>query len=178
VLMAPPSTQGLPVYERDDDLQPTETVLTSRAELATDPVSVAPVLRAIERQDADLAKEVWERAVFVHGPPDEARFDAYAEETLKQRNLLDVDYALVQFNISREADAVGPGTGEVDHIDAETLVVRGEDDLVVTREMSRRVADEIEHARFVELGTCGHAPTVDAPEELLDRVEQFLGGPA
>jgi pimeloyl-ACP methyl ester carboxylesterase len=174
VLMSPPSTQGLPVYEKDENMQPTDTVLTTREELAEDPVSVAPVLAALDQQDAATMKEVWSQAIFVNGTPDEDRFDAYIEETLKQRCLLDIDYALVHFNISEEDNGIEPGTGDVTNIDAPTLVVRGEDDLVVSREMSEDVTERIADARYVELEGCGHAPTVDDPERLLGDVESFL----
>jgi pimeloyl-ACP methyl ester carboxylesterase len=174
VLMAPPGTQGLPVYEKDENMQPTDTVLTTREELAEDPVSVAPVLAALEQGDAGTMKEIWTQAIFVNGPPEEDRFDAYIAETLKQRCLLDIDYALVHFNISEEDNGIEPGTGEVTEIDAPTLVLRGEDDLVVSREMAERVTREIEDARYVELEGCGHAPTVDDPERLLADVESFL----
>ncbi|WP_302080428.1 alpha/beta fold hydrolase [Salinibaculum rarum] len=174
VLMAPPSTQGLPVFEKDENLQPTETVLTSREELANDPVSVAPVLSALETSDAETMKEIWSQAIFVNEVPDQDRFDRYIEETLQQRCLLDIDYALVHFNISTEDNGIEPGTGEVTNIDSPTLVLRGEDDLVVSREMSERVTRDIEDARYVELEGCGHAPTVDDPERLLSDVEAFL----
>jgi pimeloyl-ACP methyl ester carboxylesterase len=174
VLMASPSTQGLPVYAKDENLQPTDTVLTTREELAQDPVSVAPILQAIETQDAEMMKDIWTQAIFVNDVPEEERFDRYVHATLKQRNLLDIDYALVHFNISPEDNGIEPGTGEVGNIDAPTLVVRGEDDLVVTREMSERVTAEISDARYVELDDCGHAPTVDDPDSLLSEVEGFL----
>ena len=80
-------------------------------------------------------------------------------------------------SLSSEDTEVGPGTGEIEDVDAKTLVIRGEDDLVVTRELSRRVTREIDDARLVELAECGHAPTVDAPEELLDAVEPFIDVP-
>jgi len=174
VLLAPPSTQGLPVYEKDENLQPTERVLTTREELAQDPVSVAPVLQALEEQDAETMKNIWTQAIFVNDVPEEERFDRYIEATLKQRNLLDIDYALVHFNISHEDNGIEPGTDEVANIDAPTLVLRGEDDLVVTREMSERVTDEIADARYVELPDCGHAPAVDDADRLLADVESFL----
>ncbi|MEF8785492.1 MAG: alpha/beta hydrolase [Haloarculaceae archaeon] len=174
VLMAPPSTQGLPVFEKDENLQPTETVLTTREALAEDPVSVAPALAALEAGDAETMKEIWSQAIFVNGTPEADRFDRYIEETLKQRCLLDMDYALVHFNISTEDNGIEPGTGKVTDIDAPTLVLRGEDDLVVSREMSERVTREIDDARYVELEGCGHAPVVDDPERLLSDVEAFL----
>ncbi|MEF8872035.1 MAG: alpha/beta hydrolase [Haloarculaceae archaeon] len=174
VLMAPPSTQGLPVFEKDENLQPTETVLTTREALAEDPVSVGPALAALEAGDAETMKEIWSQAIFVNGTPEADRFDRYIEETLKQRCLLDMDYALVHFNISTEDNGIEPGTGKVTDIDAPTLVLRGEDDLVVSREMSERVTREIDDARYVELEGCGHAPVVDDPERLLSDVEAFL----
>ena len=174
VLMSPPGTQGLPVYEKDENMQPTDTVLTTREELAEDPVSVAPVLAALDGQDAETMKEIWSQAIFVNGTPDDDRFDAYIAETLKQRCLLDIDYALVHFNISEEDNGIEPGTGEVTNIEAPTLVLRGEDDLVVSREMSEAVTEEIADARYVELEGCGHAPAVDDPERLLGDVESFL----
>lgn len=79
------------------------------------------MLRALETGDETLIKQIWERAIFVHGPSEAERFDAYAAESLKQHNPLDVTYALVHFNISHEHAGLGPGTGEVDHIDAKTL---------------------------------------------------------
>lgn len=174
VLLASPSTQGLPVYEKDENLQPTEKILETREELAKDPVSVAPVLDALESQNATAMKEIWKQAIFVNGVPEPQRFDRYIEAPLKQRNLLDMDYALVHFNISHEHNGVAPGSGEVEAIDAPTLVLRGADDLVVTRQMSQRVVEEIADARYVELEDCGHAAMVDDPDRLLEEVESFL----
>ena len=174
VLMSPPGTQGLPVYRKDENLQPTDEVLTTREELAEDPVAVAPALAALEAGDAETMKEIWRQAIFVHGPPAEERFDAYIAETLKQRNLLDADYALVHFNISTADNSIEPGTGEVEQITAPTLVLRGEDDLVVTRAMSEQVTAEIDDARFVPLEGCGHDPMVDDIDGVLAEVEPFL----
>jgi pimeloyl-ACP methyl ester carboxylesterase len=176
VLLSPPSTQGLPVYRKDANLQPTDEILTTRAELAEDPVSVAPVLAAIEANDAAAMTEVWRGAIFVNAEPDAERFDRYMAESLKERCLLDIDYALVHFNISHEHNGVEPGTGDVDAIEAPTLVLRGEDDLVVTQELVDRVVDDIDGASFVPLDGCGHAPAVDDREQLLDAVEPFLLG--
>lgn len=174
VLLSPPSTQGLPIYQKDENLEPTETVLTTREELATDPVSVAPVMQAIQQRDKETIKELWQQAIFGSETPPEERFDAYAQGTLKQRNLLDANYALVHFNISEADNGIEPGTGEVTDIDAKTLVLRGEDDLVVTRAMSERVVDDITHARFVELTDCGHAAMIEDLDQVRATVEPFL----
>lgn len=174
VLMSPPSTQGLSVYRKDENVQPTDEVLTTREELAEDPVSVAPVLAALEEGDAAAMKQIWEQAIFVNETPGEERFDAYMQESIKERCLLDIDYALVHFNISTEDNGIEPGTGEVEHIEAPTLVCRGEDDLVVSQDLVDRVVADIDDAEFVLLEGCGHAPPVDDLEQLLGAVEPFL----
>lgn len=176
VLMAPPGTQGLPFYEKDDDLQPTDTVLTTREELAQDPVAVRPGMEATENNDYEAMREIWEKSIFYGDGPDEERFDAYVREALKQRHYLDICYALVHFNISTDHNGIEPGTGEVEDITAPTLVLRGDHDYVVTREMSEEVAADIEDARFVELIDSGHGPTIDAPEQLFGEVVPFLAG--
>ena len=174
VLLAPPSSQGLPVYRKDDAGEPTDEVLTTREELEADPVSVAPVLDALERNDAEAMRQTWERAIYIHDRPEPARFEAYVQESLKTRCYLDVAYALVHFNISREANGIEPGTGEVDRIEAPTLVLRGEDDEVVPEKLVRRAATDIGTAEYVELENCGHAPMIDDLDGLLGRVEPFL----
>jgi pimeloyl-ACP methyl ester carboxylesterase len=178
VLLAPPSTQGLPVYRKDDSGQPTDEVLTTREELAEDPVSVAPALRAIETEDARAMRQLWATAIYVHEQPADARFEAYVAESLKERCLLDVDYALVHFNISRADNGIEPGTGEVDRIAAPTLVVRGEDDAIVPEPLVRQAVADIESAEYVELSRCGHVPMVDDLDGLLARIEPFLAGEA
>ena len=176
VLLAPCSTRGYPMYEKDEVGNPTQTMLTTREEIERDPVQVAPVLQAHEQRDGATMRAIWNQLIYVNDRPEPERYEAYVEDMFTQRNLVDVDYALVHFNISSEHNGVTDGSGLAGDIEADTLVLRGEDDLVITETMLEETLTDLgETATFVELEGCGHSPLVDDREQLLAEVESFLG---
>ena len=175
VLLAPCSTRGYPMYQKDELGNPTETLLTSREEIERDPIQVVPVLQAHEQRDGATMKAIWDQLIYVNDRPAPERYDAYVDDMFTQRNLVDVDYALVHFNISSEHNGVADGTGLADDIETDTLVLRGEDDLVITEQMLEETLTDLgENATFVELEGCGHSPLIDDLEQLLIEIEWFL----
>lgn len=61
-------------------------------------------------------------------------------------------------------------------IDVPTLVLHREDDRIVLARQGRYLAEQIAGSRFVGLPGRDHIAWTDAPEELLDEVEEFLTG--
>ncbi|PSQ17223.1 alpha/beta hydrolase [Halobacteriales archaeon QS_8_69_26] len=175
-LISPVSTRGYPIYEKDEAGQPIPGEhLTTREEIAADPVQVAPVVQAQENEDAETMKAIWNELIYVNGPPDPEKYDEYVEDMFTQRNLVDVDYALVHFNVSGEHNGVEPDTGQASEIEAPTLVLRGEDDLVITEEMvEETMADLGDVGEFVELPDCGHSPLVDDLDRLVTEIEDHF----
>lgn len=177
VLLAPCSTRGYPIYRKDGDGNLTDEVLTDREEIATDPIQVAPVLEAYENEDAETMKTIWNQLIYVNNQPEPDHYDEYVEDMFTQRNLVDVDYALVHFNISDEHNGISEGSGLVNDITADTLVLRGENDLVISEPMVEETLEDLgDNATFVELDGCGHSPLIDDCEQLLYEVESFLNG--
>lgn len=175
VLMAPVSTRGYPIYRKDDNGTPTDELLTTREEIAADPVQVAPIVEAQETEDGETMRTVWEQLIYTHNQPASERYDEYVADMCTQRNLADVDYALAQFNISTEHNGVTEGTDAAAEIDVPTLVLRGERDLVITEEMAEQtVADIGANAELVVLDDYGHSPLIDDLDQLLNEVTAFI----
>ncbi len=175
VLMAPVSTRGYPIYRKDENGNPTDKLLTTREEIAADPVQVAPIAEAQQTNDGAMMRAIWDQLIYTHNQPEPDRYDEYVEDMLTQRNLADVDYALAQFNISTEHNGVTEGTGAAAEIDVPTLVLRGERDLVITEEMvEQTVADIGSNADLVVLDDCGHSPLIDDLNQLLNEVTTFI----
>lgn len=176
VLMAPVSTRGYPIYKKDENGTPTDELLTKREEIAADPVQVAPIAEAQETNDGETLRAVWDQLIYTHNQPAPDRYDEYVEDMLTQRNLADVDYALVQLNISDEHNGVTEGTREANDIDVPTLVLRGDRDLVITETMVEETVTDIEsNAKLLVLDDCGHSPLIDDLDQLLDEVTTFIG---
>jgi pimeloyl-ACP methyl ester carboxylesterase len=177
-LVSPASTRGYPIYRKDETGQPIEgDVLTTREEIAEDPVQVVPILQAQETENAEMMKAVWNELIYVNDKPDPEKYEEYVDDWWTQRNLVDVDYALVHFNISDEHNGITEGTGQVAQVEAPTLVLRGEDDLVITEEMiNETVADLGDVAEKVTLPGCGHSPLVDDLDLLVSKIEAHFEG--
>lgn len=177
VLLAPASTRGYPIYRKDEQGQPTDERLTTKEEIAADPVQVAPVRRAQQTGDTETLRGIWDALIYTHDEPDPERYERYLEDMCTQRNLVDVDYALVHFNLSEEHNGVTDGNGKAGRIDAPTLVLRGDRDQVITEEMAEQVVADIgENAELVVLADCGHSPFVDDLDGLIETVTSFLEG--
>jgi len=172
LLMAPPSTRGLPVYEKEaETLHPTGRRLRTRDEIAVDPIVQAQI-----RGDRETMRAVWRQSVFTNDVPSPERFEAYLDATFKQRNVVAVDHAMIHFNISETASLVAPGSGDAADITQPTLVVRGADDAVIDRAHVEELREDVPHARYREFENCGHAPTIDCPDELVAVAEGFFEG--
>lgn len=171
VLIDPVSTRGWPVYALDENGEPTDELLTTREELAEN-----PLVQVHESGDPDALKEaMWETFVYTHNAPEDDRYEEYIADSFTQRNLVDVFYGLVNFNISDEPTEASAGTGQATEIAAPTLVLRGDRDLVITEEMARTTVEDIgDNAELVVLTDCGHSPFIDDLDQLLDEVTGFL----
>lgn len=171
VLIAPVGTRGCPVYALDEHGEPTDQLLTTREELAE-----RPLVQILESGDRDAMREnLWERFVYTHNKPDPERYEEYIEDSFTQRNLVDVDYALVHFNISDESTETAEGTGEVARIEAPTLILLGDRDSDLGEELAQTtVADIGNNADLVVLSDCGHSPFIDDLDQFLNEVTDFL----
>lgn len=177
VLVESVSYKGFPIYRKNEKGEPIfGSFYSSKEELAADPVQVAPVVEAYKTGNSDLLKYLWDQMIYVASKPDPEEFEKNIETTMKQRNLVDLDWALATFNISHAYNGVSEGNGLVDQIKCPVLAFWGDQDLVVTREMAEETVKAIgENARLVILEGCGHSPFTDKPEEMLDEIIKFMG---
>ncbi|MCF6092803.1 alpha/beta hydrolase [Microaerobacter geothermalis] len=176
ILLASASTRGYPFYRSDKNGMPLlDQRLNTKEDIAADQARTIPILTAYENRDKNFLKALWNAVIYTRHQPDEARYDAYLEDMLTQRNLVDVYYALNSFNISNQHNGLVEGTGDVANIQVPTLVLWGRNDLVVTEQMTLEIMEDMgPNARLVYLEGCGHSPLVDDLDQLLNEVTNFL----
>lgn len=175
ILLASVSTRGYPFYEDGG------SGLPDRCRRIASYAGIEALERnrliaaAIARGDRVFLKRLYEAVIYDKNRPEEARYEAYLDDMLTQRNLMDVYHALNTFNVSMFDHEAAAGSGAVRRIAAPTLVLRGDRDMVISEAMAAEtLADLGEIARFVPLKDCGHSPLVDDPAQLLRAVEAFL----
>lgn len=176
ILVESVGIKGYPMSQKDAQGQPIiGEFLKTKEEIAVDSVQVLPILNAYKDRNKEFIKFVWDSSIYTFNKPTEERYEEYLDEILKQRNLVDIDFSLVHFNISHEHNGVVEGTGEVDKIKAPTLVIQGKDDLIVPMDMGVGIAEGIgENARLELLDNGSHAPMVDDLDRFMNLILSFM----
>ena len=167
--------KGYPLYQKDEKFQTTGKPYENKEAMATDPMQVGPVLRIFETGDAAMMTAIWDATIYTVNKPTREQNDLWMAETLKQRNLVDLDWALANLNMSDESTPYGPGDGSIHNITCPVALTMGEKDIVVPDYM---VMDNFNAlgalATLLPYENCGHSPMVDCPDRLAQDVLNFF----
>lgn len=167
---------GYPLAKKDAAGQAIPgTVYESKEAMAADPVQVAPAVAAMDNKDFTFMSWLWDVAIYTSKKPEPEMNIFYINETLKQKNLIDIDWSLAHFNMSHKHNGYLEGNGLIDRIEIPVLSFWGDKDIVVMGEDVKATVEAIgDNAEFVLLGDCGHSPLVDCPDLLSQRIFEFV----
>lgn len=175
VLIESASYRGYPIFKKDENFQPIiGEYYKSREEMAKDMVQVLPVKTALENNDYETIKNIWEAVIYTQNVPDIDEYNLYINETMKQRNLVDVDYALTTFNMSNFSNGLNNGDGSITKVTEPVLSIWGDQDKVVLEYMVDETVEALKNATKVVLHDSGHSPLTDKPDELAAHIRNFL----
>lgn len=160
---------GYPMFKKDEAFQPILTErLTSKAEIAADPVQVLPVLDIYQTKNIEAMRQIWNAAIYVNEKPEIEEYNIYLNEIIKQVNLVDIDYSLVHFNITHQSNGVAEGSGHIDGIHCPIVIIHGEKDLVVPVSEAKEAANIFgNQASMHIMENAGHAIVTDEMEKLI-----------
>ncbi len=167
--------KGYPLYQKDESFQSTGKPYANKEAMAADPMQVGPVLRIFATQDAAMMTAIWDATIYTVNKPSREENEAWMAETLKQRNLMDLDWALANMNMSHEATPYGPGDGSIQQITCPVALTMGEQDIVVPSYMVMDNFNALgDLATLLPYENCGHSPMVDCPDRLAKDVLSFF----
>ncbi|MGI6377871.1 alpha/beta hydrolase [bacterium] len=170
------SYRGYPVYKKDANGQVLlGQVYKSKEEMALDPVQVLPVQTAIEAKNYELMENVWNFAIYSAGRgPSPEDGHIYLTETLKQRCLIDVDWALANFNMSDKHNGYNPGNGLAAKVTCPIVSYWGEKDITVPSYMALENKEGFKQLEFVVIKDSGHSPIIDQTDFLAQSFKEHL----
>ncbi|HDR8180971.1 TPA: alpha/beta hydrolase [Bacillus thuringiensis] len=175
ILVESVGMKGYPIFKKDINGQPiVSSLVKTKEEIAQDPVQIAPVLDAIKNMNKLYYRTVWNLLIYTHNQPEPDRYEKYLDDMLTQRNFVDVNYALITFNISDEHNGVVEGNKQIHHIKAPTLVIQGDRDYVVPQVVGEELAKHLPNAELKVLEDCGHSPFIDCLDVFIKHVEDWL----
>lgn len=170
-LVASAGVSGYHSYKIEPD--GSKTLLNSKKKMYNDKNKRA-LIKALNNKDKDYYKRLWDKGIYNINKPDEEIYNNHLEESMRQKNLIDVYYSLSKFNISDYYNGLSMGTEEMNNLNVPTMIIQGKDDLLVTVDEAKELKEAIgENAELVLLEQCGHSPMVDAPEILAKVIMEF-----
>ena len=166
--------KGYPLYKKEN-YQSTGKPYANKEEMATDPMQVAPVLSIFAKGDAAMMTSIWDATIYTVNKPTSEQNELWMSETLKQRNLVDLDWALATLNMSDEYTPYGKGDGSIKSIKCPVALTMAEKDVVVPDYMVLDNYNALgDLATLLPYENCGHSPMVDCPDRLAKDVVEFF----
>lgn len=168
---------GYPIFKKDEMGKPILTeLLRTKEEVAADPVQVVPALGAFATNNRELMRMIWNATIYHLNQPPAEDYEEYLTATMKQRNLVDVDYALMTFNISHRNNGYSEGNRRMDLIQCPVYILQGEKDLVVPTTWAEQMkADFGDKAQYITFVKAGHSVITDDPELFFSTLKGMLG---
>jgi len=166
---------GYPMFRKDANGQPIlEELIRTKEEIEADPVQVAPVLAAYAANNRELLRAIWNAAIYDRVQPSPEDYEAYLTAIMQQRNLVDVDYSLLTFNMTDAPTGSAPGSGRLGRIQCPVVIIHGKRDLVVPYAWAEAARDAIPGSTLVTLENTGHSPLTDDPALFFATLDKAL----
>ncbi|UUI03528.1 alpha/beta hydrolase [Oceanobacillus jeddahense] len=170
LLLSSMSTRGYPAFNTDRER------IHFREQLIEDP-GLNRMLDAQRTNNQAFFRAAMDQVLYSVNQPNEERYRKYLTSATQQRNIIDAAYAANRFNISTVSNGVIDGTGEVSNIQAPILVIWGENDLIVSEEMTMEIMEDLKEAgidfHYAPI-SAGHALLIDNLEAVLQETYRFL----
>lgn len=166
--------KGYPVYKKEN-FKSTGEAYESKEQMASDPVQVAPVVAMLEKGDSVTMTALWDMTIYNVNKPTKEESERWMSETMKQRNIVDLDWALANFNMSDEFTPYGKGDGTIKDIKCPVALTMGEKDNVVPNYMVMDNFNALgDKATLLPYPNCGHSPMVDCIDKMAEDVRAFF----
>jgi len=176
ILLSSGSPKGYPLFKKNQQGQPIiPEVYQSKSEMALDPVQVLPLLNIYETKNADMLATIYDFAIYTGKmKPEKTKNLKWMENAVHQKNLVDVDWALANFNISDEPSLYSKGDNRLANLKAKTLIIWGDKDITVPKVMFDELVRLIPDSTVEIYEDAGHSIVVDDPERLAIDIVHFI----
>ncbi len=169
------SHKGYPIFKKDKSFSSIYgAAYASKEEMSQDPVQVAPVVMMLKNKDAAQMSALWDSVIYTCKKPTKEDNQVYIEETLKQRCLVDLDWALANVNMSDRANAYVKGDNTISDVTCPCAFTTADKDLSVPDWMVMENVNAIKNSKLILYKDCGHSPLVDCPDRLAQDITQFI----
>lgn len=169
------SYRGYPVFQKDSKYRDIYgKVYPTKEQLAFDPILVLPLLQAYAQKDRAFLDAIKMTSTWSKNRPSKEICDIYIDEQLKQRCLVDADWALANLNMSNFSNLYNLGTDDLKNITCKVFMTNATADAVVTTKMTYENLSAFPNATVKVYENEGHQVLFDRPDEVVGDIVNFI----
>ena len=170
------SYRGFPVFQKDSKYRDIYgKVYPNKDAMALDPILVLPLLQAYAQNDRAFLDAIKMASTWSKNRPSKEICDEYIDEQLKQRCLVDADWALANFNMSNSSNMYNLGTNDINNITCKTFMTNATGDAVVTSKMTLENIKVLKDLTVKVYEGEGHQVLFDRPDDVTSDIYSFIG---
>jgi len=176
ILINSTTHRGYPIFKKGENGQflMGEAYESPKA-LEKDPIQVIPLLNALKEQNFAVMNYIYDQTIYTVNKPNEKDNTLWIHESLKQRNLVDADWALANLNMSDQHNFYNAGTQTIGLVKCPVLHTWGDKDIVVPEYMVQENFKALEkNSKRITYKNCGHSPLVDVCDQLTKDILDFI----
>ncbi len=169
------SHKGYPIFKKDEKGNPKlNEPYFSVAQMSTDPIQVAPLVKAFAEKNYTAIAQVWDAVIYPVNKPNSADNEIFIKETAKQVCLPYLDWALANLNMSNTNSAYNSGDNSIQNIKCLCAFTSADKDYVVPEYMVMENVTAIKNSKLIRYTNCGHSPLIDCPQQLVKDILDFF----
>jgi len=102
------------------------------------------------------------------------QYDQYLDEVLLTRNNIDMILSLIQFNVSGEDSPCAKGSGQINAVETECLILHSEQDRLIEMKEIEDTKEALKNSKIVTFKEGSHSLATDFPEEVMNVIIEFV----
>lgn len=169
------SHKGYPIYQKKKDFTSIYgKTYESKEAMALDPVQVAPILNILATKNSMSMTEIWNNVIYVVNKPTPEDHAVFMAETMKERCLIDIDWALATINMSPVHSPYTKGDGTIEKVTCPIAFTMADKDYSAPDWMVMENVNAFKDCKLIAYTACGHSPLVDCPDKLAEDIREFI----
>ena len=167
---------GYPIFRKDAENKPIlGSYYSSKEEMAKDPVQVLPMVLTLQNHDFNMMNLIYNQVIYSVNKPNAEDNKLWIESALKQRCIIDADWALAVQNLSNQVNTYQiKGNNMISKIVCPTLHTFCAKDYTTPRFMIDANVAAIKNSTLKVYENSGHSPFVDVPNEITRDIVAFI----
>jgi len=174
ILFSSVGPQGCAFYKVDANGQNTQERITTKEDLKVHPF-MKKIDDAIAGGDRNMLRFFCDMSLFKVNKPDEKIYNIILDEIVLQRHSAEICAANMLVNVTEENNGVSKGDGSVKRLKTPTLVIHGEQDMLVPIADSKKwkslLGDLVSEKVFSD---GSHNPLDNHLEDVVEELKSFL----